>query len=555
MASAKYNYFIDLNKAPSNASKIGVYNSSGERVGGITIPQSSKIDLASLGEKQYSFGCISDIHLQYDTATDDFKKALTYFNENENVAFTCICGDLSKNGLESELQTYKEYVDTYSPSTPVYAISGNHEGFNSDILSILEKYTERPLYYSIEYENDVFVFCGIKASKEGELFTTEELQWLYETLEENRNKRVFLFSHVRPQDASGNAFGIYNYDIWGGNEQIIFESLVNHYKNVILFHGHSHLKFYLQYGVKNANIDTDFGMYSVHIPSLSVPRDGDASGASSRKEVYAESEGYVVDVYENGVVLKGRDFVAEKFVPIAYYQLNTDLKTISPKGYVDSTGTLDTGNAFGVETPITVTVGKTKTLNIVTNISNYSVSYSSSNTNIATVNSSGVVTGVAEGSCVITLTESKTGITTECEVNVLAESSGGDDNISTIMSISETYTFTDVSDTQFENQYNVTSGKKLYAKWDGMTYSGSNSVTEKIGVVISAYDSSDTKLGAVTDYQDYSNEIELTDKTDGTNIGTLSDISYLRVWVKSSSSSTASFPVTMTLDNFRIYTK
>ena len=135
-------------------------------------------------------------------------------------------------------------------------------------------------------------------------------------------------------------------------------------------------------------------------------------------------------------------------------------------------------------------------------------------------------------------------------------SSGGDDDTETnVVSISDAYTFTDVSDSQYDQTHNVTSGKKLYAKWDGMTYSGSNSVTEKIGVVISAYDSSDTKLGSVTDYQDYSNEIELTDKTDGTNLGTLSNISYLRVWVKSSSSSTASFPVTMTLDNFRIYTK
>ena len=682
MASAKYEHFINLNKAPSNASKIGVYNSNGERVGGITIPQSNKINTNTLGEKQYSFGCVADIHLQYDTATDDFKKALQYFNENENVAFTCICGDLSKNGLESELQTYKEYVDTYSPNTPVYAISGNHEGFNSSILSILEKYTERPLYYSIEYQNDVFVFCGIKASKEGELFTTEELQWLYETLEENRNKRIFLFSHVRPQDASGNAFGIYNYDIWGGNEQIIFESLVNHYKNVILFHGHSHLKFYLQYGAKNANIDTDLGMYSIHIPSLSVPRDGDVTGANSRQEIYSESEGYVVDVYENGIVLKGRDFVAEKFVPIAYYQLNTNLKTISPNGYVDKTGTLNTGDAFSVDTPISVSVGNTKILNVVTNISNYSVTYNSSNEGVATVSDSGVVTGVSEGTCIITLTENKTGMTAECEVTVLAKDisqnivevysysgnhsfaqqgeqiteditlpkgkklyakwdsaeysggtlsnattqkvgiagfnsskgfltsdyqnfseetllteglseettmqvyykasssstasfpvswnvsnfkiyyyddgggGGGDDDTKTnVVSISNTYTFANTSDTQYDQTHNVTAGKKLYAKWDGITYSGNNSTTEKVGVVISACDASDTMLGSVTDYQDYSNEIELTDRTNGTNLGTLNNISYIRIWIKASSSSTASFPVTMTLNNFSVYTK
>lgn len=682
MASAKYKYFINLNKAPINASKIGVYNSSGERVGGITIPQSSKIDLDSLGEKQYTFGCVSDIHLQDDTAMDDFKKALTYFNENENVDFTCICGDLTKKGLESELQDFKEYVETYSPNTPVYAISGNHEGFNSDILSILEKYTGRPLYYSMNYKDDVFVFCGVKASKEGELFTTEELQWLYETLEENRNKRVFLFQHVRPQDTSGNAYQIYSYDIWGGNEQIIFESLVKHYRNVILFHGHSHLKFYLQYGVSTANIDTDLGMYSIHIPSLAVPRDGDITGANSKVALYAESEGYVIDVYEKGIVLRGRDFVSGKFIPIATYQLDTNLKTISPNGYVDSTGTLNTGDAFGVNSPITVSVGNTKTLSVITNISSYSVTYSSSDEEVATVNSNGVVTGVSEGKCIITLTENKTGMTAQCEVTVLVESTekvveiysysgtqtfaelgdginesitlpkgkklyakwdnatysggtldeattqkvgiagltaskglltsdyqnfsnetllteglsedatfnlyfkcsssstaelpvtmtldnfriyyyddgsssgGGDDTNTNVMSISDTFTFSEISDTQYDERYNVTAGKKLYAKWDGMTYNGSNSVTEKVGILVSAYNSSGTKLGTVTDYQDYSNEIELVDKTDGiTNLGTLSDISYIRVWAKSSSSSTATFPVTMALNNFRVYTK
>ena len=99
------------------------------------------------------------------------------------------------------------------------------------------------------------------------------------------NKRCFIFEHVRPQDGCGNTFGIYNYDIWGGTEQTVFESLLRHYHNVILFHGHSHLKFYLQYGSDVANYDNIFGCHSIHIPSLAVPRDGDATGANSRKEM------------------------------------------------------------------------------------------------------------------------------------------------------------------------------------------------------------------------------------------------------------------------------
>ena len=310
-------------------------------LGHLTFPKS--------GQKKYSFGAISDIHLQNDTAQADFQKALTYLNETEDVDFICIAGDLTDAGTAAQLAVYKNYVDTYSANTPVYAITGNHESRNANISTDFQTYTGKPLYYSFEHQGDVFIMVGSKGdtssdgwSDEGGLFTTAELQWLYETLEANRNKRCFVFQHVRPQDGCGNTFGIYNLDIWGGTEQKVFESLMHHYKNAHHFHGHSHLKFYLQYGSDIANIDHIFGGWSIHIPSLAVPRDGDPSGASSRKEVYADSEGYVVDVYENGIHLRGRDFVKGEFLPIASYWLDTTLQTIPAGTYTDSTGTIVT---------------------------------------------------------------------------------------------------------------------------------------------------------------------------------------------------------------------
>ena len=195
----------------------------------------------------------------------------------------------------------------------------------------------------------MFIFVGCQPVKKdgdwpgsGTLFTSAELQWLYETLEANRNKRCFVFQHVRPQDGCGNTYGIYSLDIWGGSEQTVFESLMTHYKNAHHFHGHSHLKFYLQYGSDIANIDHIFGGWSIHIPSLTVPRDGDVSGASSRKEIYSDSEGYVVDVYPDGIHLRGRDFIKGEFLPIASYWLDTTLQKIPAETYVDNTGTIVT---------------------------------------------------------------------------------------------------------------------------------------------------------------------------------------------------------------------
>lgn len=340
---AQYTNLIAENIAPHNAKRIGVYNESGLRVGGISLGNLVK----EKGQKLYSFGALSDVHIQYDTAPEDFQKALTYLNETEDVAFTCVCGDLTSNATAENLGVYKNYVNTYSPATPVYSIAGNHESYSASwgqngeetVVNLMETVIGQPIRYSFTHGDDVFIMLGIVADYSS--FGTGGLQWLYETLEANRNKRCFVFQHIRPDDACGNAYGIYTNDIWGGTEATVFESLIKHYKNVIFFHGHSHLKFALQTKTNLANIDTKFGRYSVHIPSLSVPKTGSIDG-TNLTELFSESEGYVVDVYENGVHLRGRDFVKGEFLPIASYWLDTTLQTVDAGTYTDSTGTITT---------------------------------------------------------------------------------------------------------------------------------------------------------------------------------------------------------------------
>lgn len=314
-----YTGFIKQNIAPLNARRIGIYNAQGNRVGfmpldGLTPPNAR--------EKLYSFGALSDVHITYDTAADDFKNALTYLNESEEVAFTCICGDLTVNGSASQLATYKSYVDTYSPNTPVYAIAGNHEATNEpNTTEKIQPYTGQPLYYSFTHGNDVFIMLGEYRWSNSALFEEGELEWLAETLEENKNKRMFIFFHVFPWGDSGNANGLYSNDLFSGTQGDTFKSLIAQY-NTILFHGHSHLKFYLQERDKKANYSEIMGYKSIHIPSLAVPRD-DTNGDGVREDIYADSEGYIVDVYKNGIHLRGRDFVKGEFLPIASYWIDT----------------------------------------------------------------------------------------------------------------------------------------------------------------------------------------------------------------------------------------
>lgn len=346
----KYTHFIPENIAPTGSKQIAVYDSNGNKVcniplGGLTPPNGSKL---------YSFCAISDVHITYDTANTDFQRALTY--AESNCDFTCICGDLTRNGTDAELAQYKDIVGTYAKTKPVYAMSGNHESIWGDMTDDRTiSYTGYPLYYSFTKGNDVFIMLGHWGAYRGdgigwlpsEFITEEELQFLYETLEANRNKRCFVFNHVYPyDDGVGDANRMYGGRQWrtqdGGIGQA-FISLLKHYKNTILFHGHSHLRFYLQELDKKANYSSEVGYRSVHIPSLSVPRDK-VNGTTSY--VYAESEGYIVDVYDDCIVLNGRDFIDNDadghILPIATYKIDTTLQTIEANTFTDSTGTIKT---------------------------------------------------------------------------------------------------------------------------------------------------------------------------------------------------------------------
>lgn len=350
----KYTHFIPQNIAPEDVEKIVAYDSEGNKVCDIQLGRLEQPN----ANKLYSFCALSDVHITYDTANEDFQRALTF--ANTNCDFTCICGDLVENGnVESQLATYKSLVDTNSPNKPVYAITGNHENYSSKCKDYLDKYIQykdNPLRYSFTKGNDVFIMVGHYGAYAGdgigwlstEFVSIEELQWLYETLEANRNKRCFVFNHCFPSGHNvGNPNNFYTSVLpWNTTDNGIGQAFINllkHYKNTILFHGHSHSRLGLQEEDKTANYSNKNGYRSVHIPSLSVPRD---IVNGTRTDVFAESEGYIVDVYDNYIILNGRDFADTgndgHILPIATYKIDTTLQTIAANTFTDSTGTITT---------------------------------------------------------------------------------------------------------------------------------------------------------------------------------------------------------------------
>ncbi len=338
-----YDKLIVENCAPVEATSIGVYNSENECVGNVPL---NKLDVTSaIGEKQYSFAALSDTHIGAKTAADDLKNAFEYFKTDSDIVFTTICGDLTLGGTKSNFELYKSIVDDYA-TIPVYAISGNHDAnasFAPLSMESLKPYTGQNLYYSFEKGNDVYIMLGMYDVHAGCEFAEGELQWLYETLEVNRNKRCFLFTHLFPRDGSGDAVDLdLEGDMLDNVQGEVFYSLLSHYSNVIYFHGHSHERFEIQEHNAMNNYDNIFGCHSVHIPSLAYPK---SLTNGQLVADYSGSQGYIIDVYENSILLKGRDFVTGKFLPIATYSLDTKVKNVVADTYYDSTGTIINSNS------------------------------------------------------------------------------------------------------------------------------------------------------------------------------------------------------------------
>ena len=321
-----YSYFNDLNVAPSNATKI-VLVSNGKILTSIKLTDKFKID--DYGNKLYSVGLLSDVHIDGNgdgnnsdsgDSQADFTNALNYFT-NKNVDFVCIDGDVTYYGYDADYEAYKNIVSNYS--IPIKAVRGNHECYvngdsNYDYANTKFQTNVNDLYYEYIHNNDVYLFCGMHQESKSTIFTNEEMTWLSNKLEEYKNKRVFLFVHFYYGEV-GNINGISTH---GQITNQTFINLITNYKNVIYFSGHTHLAFYHQKYGKDANVKLAGDIcHRVHIPSLAKPRTS-VDGTEGSAQVYAEgSEGYLMEVYEKGIVLKGINFETNKYLPIALYKL------------------------------------------------------------------------------------------------------------------------------------------------------------------------------------------------------------------------------------------
>ena len=354
--------FTDLiknNVAPYSASKIGVYASDGSRVGEIPLGSFKP----NYGERLYRFGLLSDVHNEDSQSTEnaqDFINALTELNNKESIEFICITGDLtqyshSTGNIATEMTLYQNNLNAAGVNKPVYVTTGNHDCPGSTDVDYTTFYQKAGLSdiapssgATASYEvtkthttsggvtvTDHFLFLTMRRYEfTSSTYYDADITWLGNKLEAYKNDRCFVFTHMFFPDYAGNLNRIYPSGNWLSGPQLTsLKNLIDSYPRSYWFSGHSHWKWYLQKYQDKANIypTSNSGRttgWAVHIPSCASPIDSDGS---SRVSMPLQSEGGVVDVYEDYVDIRGIEFKGPgdsnynmKYIPVAQYRLYTE---------------------------------------------------------------------------------------------------------------------------------------------------------------------------------------------------------------------------------------
>ncbi len=313
---------------------------NGEYVYFVKIP-----DKYLFSQKNYTFGSLSDVH---SNNGDYFDGALDFFDDYGEIDFVAISGDIS-DGAEKDLLWFNETIK--DRLYKVYTTTGNHDqnslnsgrwleymntGISTDteVVNIGENGLDFVFIPQKSAEN-VFVFLSqtkwyypsMPTGDEYSILAEEQLVWLEEVLEIYKDKTVFLYFHTflsapdgSQESAVGNLRnpGGYSYDLpysYGTADEVAFRALMKKYKNVVYFSGHSHWMFELEKYNENLNMSNFDGeyCYMVHNSSVCSPRWIGEQDTYRQNMTGERSEGWIVEVYDEAIVLIPVDFILGVF--------------------------------------------------------------------------------------------------------------------------------------------------------------------------------------------------------------------------------------------------
>lgn len=320
-----------------------------------SIPQNKLLGHKS-SERLYRFEALSDIHIDavygYKYAEQHLSSALDTAVKR-NADFIITSGDHHNNTADysgiyaKEWKIYQRILADSNYCNPIYEGIGNHELWqgvdigtkafiNATGLEGSNNKSEKA-YYEKTINGDHFIFMALEGGfypNEVENFSNEQLDWLEGLLLKysGDGKNIYIIEHsLFNKYGAGDKPDSPYYDIPLSDDHAStrrFKSLLEEYKDSIFISGHTHIAFSEQYNYSD-NGGTSAQM--IHNSSCGAPRyivNGSLSQTSSENE----TEGYIVDAFDNAIIFNGTNLYDNKYDPNCCYILKTSSQIYSEQG-------------------------------------------------------------------------------------------------------------------------------------------------------------------------------------------------------------------------------
>lgn len=251
-----------------------------------------------------SVAVVSDIHVETNNPDpyNRFKGVLQGIKTGEDLDAVVYTGDNVMNGQLLEDAFFYSAVKAVMPAKNNYVVTGNHDLGNGEgdyeefrrnfILCnklVLGNDIDELYYYKV-VNGCYMIFMSSEALCVNDyVISDEQINWLKGVLDEAQatNAPILVFNHhpiylIRDRDYRELALLLQNYD------------------NLVYFHGHYH------------NQLTTDSFYEWHgVDCINVPR-------ATEKGDYDPGSGLVVEVYEDEIVVRSRDFIKGEWMDFRY---------------------------------------------------------------------------------------------------------------------------------------------------------------------------------------------------------------------------------------------
>lgn len=268
-----------------------------------------------------SFPVISDIHISVEDAQSHqkFKRALKdLYNISPDYDVLVVNGDMTNDGRQESYDKLESLIEENLEREAFFTI-GNHEFFNNDgNTSAINRYLDFTGVEDVFYEKNVegypFIFLGSESwgptdssTKDSAVLSVKQLTWLEETLSkyEQSTRPIFVFLHQPiPYTLIGTDIPYYENSVIQCEE---LTRILEKYEQIIYFSGHTHWDLRMS-GMFKQDLFTKVSTGSVF--STWGPDGNDY------EEIVDEngSQGLFVEVYEDKVLIKGRDFTKRQWI-------------------------------------------------------------------------------------------------------------------------------------------------------------------------------------------------------------------------------------------------